>query len=563
MKIEDREKKISILGFRIVFMRPVVLIILDGWGIAPAGPGNAISLAKIPFYDRLLASFPHCQLEASGKAVGLPRGEDGNSETGHINLGAGYIVYQDLPRINLSIADGSFFNNHAFLAAIDHVRKYQSNMHLIGLLGSGGVHSNIEHLLALLQLLKEQAINRVFLHVITDGRDSPPKSAMFYINQIQAYLKNLGFGQIATVMGRYYAMDRDYRWDRTKKAYLALTAGTGEKGRDPAMVVTNSYSQNITDEFIKPTVIQKDQRPTATIKSGDSVIFFNFRVDRPRQLTKAFVQDNFAKEANKLDFDPYAVKYFKKHQPEIQLIMPPFRRGPKIPHLYFVTMTEYSRDVHVANVAFPPNIISHPLGEAISNQGLLQLRMSESEKERFVTYYFNGQRETPFTGEDWLIVPSPKVATYDLKPEMSAHELTDILKDKLSTKEYDFILLNFANPDMVAHTGSIPATIKACETIDNCLSEIVPVVLKSKGTIFITADHGNAEELIDPVTGGVDTEHSTYPVPFVAINSFWEGKRMDACTGVLADIAPTLLDFMHIKKPVSMMGRNLLKNIIN
>jgi len=544
-------------------MRPVVLIVLDGWGIAPDGPGNAISQAKLPFMRRISSNYPHGILQASGEAVGLPRGEDGNTETGHLNLGAGYIVYQNLPRINLSIADGSFFSNNAFISAIDHARKYESKIHLLGLVGSGGVHSNIEHLLALLQLLKEQVYPRVFLHVITDGRDSPPKSAMLYIEQIEAYLKNLGFGQIASVMGRYYAMDRDYRWDRTEVAYKALTQGTEQKAKNVKQIVVDSYNAGITDEFIKPTNIVKDNKPLALMEKNDSVIFFNYRIDRPRQLTKAFVLVDFEAEANKLEFDPYAVKYYKKHTTGQPILVAPFNRGPAIPHLYFSTMTEYSRDVHASAVAFPPHIVAHPIGETISAQGLTQLRISESEKERFVTYYFNGQREAPFIGEERIIMPSPKVATYDLAPEMSAQDLTDIIIEKSKSKKYDFILVNFANVDMVAHTGNLPASILACETIDKCLSKLIPVILSLGGTLFITADHGNAEELINPETGGIDTEHSGYPVPFIAINKLWEGKTSSLPSGVLADVAPTLLTIMNLERPKTMTGRNLLDNVLD
>jgi len=544
-------------------MRPVVLIIIDGWGITSPGPGNAISLAKLPFYSSLFNNYPHCLLQASGEAVGLPRGEDGNTETGHLNLGAGHIVYQDLPRINLSIADGSFFKNPAFLQAIEHVRKYESNMHLIGLIGSGGVHSNIEHLLALLQLMKEQSINRVFLHLITDGRDSPPKSAEIYAKQILSYLENLGFGEVASIMGRYYAMDRDNRWERTEKAYATLTKGLGEKNPDPISVIESSYAKGITDEFIIPTNIIKHGKPISLIKANDSVIFYNFRIDRPRQLTKAFVLDNFESQALISDFDPYAVKYFKKHTPITLTEVPVFKRGEKIPHLYFVTMTEYSRNVHASAIAFPPHTVIYPIGECISHMGLHQLRMAESEKERFVTYYFNGQREAPFINEDTIIIPSPKVPTYDLKPEMSALKLTETLMTELNKQQYDFIVINFANPDMVAHTGAIPATIKACETVDICLSTIVPAVLKSRGTVVVTSDHGNAEELIDPETGGVDTEHSIHPVPFIVVNSSCEGKGTMLSTGILADVAPTILNLMHVEIPASMTGRNLLSDIIN
>ncbi|MBI3379192.1 2,3-bisphosphoglycerate-independent phosphoglycerate mutase [Candidatus Gottesmanbacteria bacterium] len=544
-------------------MRPVILIVLDGWGVAPAGPGNAISQAKLPFYNSLLNSYPHGLLKASGVAVGLPQGEDGNTETGHINLGAGYIVYQDLPRINLSIADGTFFQNQAFLSAINHARKYESKIHLLGLVGSGGVHSNLEHLLALLQLMKEQGFIRVFLHLITDGRDSPPKSASIYISQIQIYLGSLGFGEIASIMGRYYAMDRDLRWDRTEKAYKVLTAGAGDCATTVNQAILNNYNKKITDEFIEPTSITKKGKPIGLIEENDSVIFFNFRIDRPRQLTKAFVLDDFRNNSNISDFDPYAVKYHKKHLVDIPNYQKPFERGDKISHLYFVTMTEYSQLVKVSAVAFPPNIVSHPMGETISQMGLHQLRISESEKERFVTYYFNGLREAPFLGEDRLIVPSPKVSTYDLKPEMSSQELTDQVIKNLNLNKYNFILINFANPDMVAHTGNLAATIKACESTDVCLAKIIPKVLDHNGTVFITADHGNAEELIDLKTGEIDTEHSTFPVPFIAINKKWEGKSVELPTGVLADIAPTILDLMQIKKPAEMGSRNLLSNIID
>lgn len=543
-------------------MRPVTLIILDGWGMAPPGPGNAISQAKLPFYKQLLHDYPHGRLNASGEAVGLPRGEDGNTETGHINLGAGYIVYQDLPRINLSIADGSFFKNPAFLSAVNHARKYQSKIHLIGLVGSGGVHSNIEHLLALLELMKEQGFTRVFLHLITDGRDSPPRSAAIYIKQIQAYLDSLGFGQIASMMGRYYAMDRDMRWDRTQKAYKVLTRDGGNKNSSPLDVIASSYKKGITDEFIIPTTIIKKGKPVGIVEQNDSVIFLNFRIDRPRQLTKAFVLDDFKKESSLSDFDPYAVKYLKKHYPTVPSYQLPFDRGPKIPHLYFVTMTEYSQVVKVSSVAFPPNIVSHPVGEVISLTGLSQLHISESEKERFVTYYFNGLRETPFIGEARVIIPSPKVATYDLKPEMSSFELTDVLIKNIRRNKYNFILLNFANPDMVAHTGNLQATIKACESVDLCLSKIIPEVGKTQGTLFITGDHGNAEEMLDPHTGEIDTEHSTYPVPFIAVSNRFKGKPVELHDGVLADVAPTVLDLLHLKKPQEMSSRNLLLNIV-
>lgn len=544
-------------------MKPVILIVLDGWGIAPASYGNAITSANLPYYNKLLHTYPHGLLETSGESVGLPRGEDGNTETGHINLGAGFIVHQDLPRINLSIADGSFFSNKAFLSAIEHAKKNNSNLHFLGLVGAGGVHSNIEHLLALLQLTKEHDFKRVFLHLITDGRDSPPKSAYLYIDQIQSYLDNLKYGEIATVMGRYYAMDRDLRWERTHKAYLALTEGIGEISYNAKRIITNSYSQGMNDEFIRPSIIEKGGRPTAVIAKGDSVIFFNYRIDRPRQLTKAFVLDNFNSDANQTEFDPYAVKYFKKHAAQLPSVVQPFTREKKIEKLYFVTMTQYSPHLNVSNIAFPPKVIEHPLAESISLAGLKQLHMSESEKERFVTFYFNGQRENPFPGEDNIIIPSPKVPTYDLTPAMSAKDLTEELIHSLHKKKYDFIIINYANPDMVAHTGNIPATIKACEVIDECLLRIIPVVLQFHGIVLITADHGNAEEMINPHTADIDTEHSTYPVPFIAVSDKWNGKNIELPFGTLSDIAPTILSILNIEIPHTMTGRNLLLNVIH
>lgn len=540
-------------------MKPVVLIILDGWGVAPTGPGNAISLAKLPFYTSLLADYPHGLLEASAEAVGLPKGEDGNTETGHMNIGAGYIVYQDLPRINLSIADGSFFSNHAFLGAIDHARKYESNIHLLGLVGSGGVHSNTEHLLALLQLLKEQSFTRVYLHLITDGRDSQPTSGAGYIKNIQQHVKTLGFGDIATVMGRYYAMDRDYRWDRTARAYQALTVGTQCQAEDPVLLMEESYKKNVTDEFINPTVICKNGKTLPRIAAKDSVIFFNFRIDRPRQLTKAFVLDDFARDANISDFDPFLVKYHKTHHAEILSAQPPFDRGQKIEHLYFVTMTEYSRNVHAAAVAFPPHIVAHPLGECIAGAGFKQLRVAESEKERFITYYLNGQHEAPFAGEDRIIIPSQKVATYDLAPAMSAVFIGETISSALINNSYDLIAANLANADMVGHTGNIAKTITACETVDAVLASVIPKVLEKNGLALITADHGNAEEMINPETGGADTEHSTFPVPLIAVSNQLKGNHQQLPKGILADIAPTILAALGLPKPATMTGRNLLE----
>ncbi len=544
-------------------MKPLLLLILDGWGVAPQSKSNAITQAHLPFYNSLLSTYPHGILQASGEAVGLPKGEVGNTETGHLNIGAGYVVHQDLVRINYSIANGTFFKNKAFLDAVSHARKYESNLHLIGMVGSAGVHSNIEHLLALLELLKEQSFSNVFLHLITDGRDSSPKSSLLYLDQVQSFLVSVGFGKIATIMGRYYGMDRDYRWERTRLAYLALTSHSGEKAGSYQEAVNKSYRKNLTDEFILPSIIHENNIPLPRIKNCDSVIFFNFRIDRPRQLTKAFILEDFQAQANDEDYDPFAVKYYKKHLARIQKTEHPFRRGKKPEHLFFVTMTEYSQKFHVSAVAYPPEIVVHPIGESIAKHGLSQLRMAESEKERFVTYYFNGQREVPFLLEERLIIPSPKVATYDLAPEMSVVQLTDTLIKKIKEKKYHFIVANFANPDMVAHTGNLEATIKACESVDQCLSRLIPVVLHQRGTMIITGDHGNAEELINNKTGGMDTEHSTYPVPLIVVNSKLEGKNVILSEGILGDIAPTVLALMHIEKPAEMKGRNLLENSLN
>ncbi len=544
-------------------MKLVVLIVLDGWGIAPSGPGNAISQAHLPYYHYLLANYPNGMLNASGEAVGLPRGEDGNTETGHLNLGAGRIVYQDLPRINMAIADGTFFQNIAFVAALSHVQKTGGNLHLMGLISSGGVHSNIEHLFALLEFCKEHSFIRVYLHLFTDGRDSPPSSAAVYLDQLKQRLNGLGVGKIATIMGRYFAMDRDRRWERTQQAYDTLTKGTGRLAKSAEEAITTGYAHGETDEFIKPTVIKEGDKPVSLIKDGDSVIFFNFRIDRPRQLTKAFVLDDFEHEANQFGFDPFAIKYFKKHEAVEPSPNPPFPRGPRIKDLFFVTMTEYSKDVNVSAVAYPPQRVLNPLGRVLSENNILQLRVSESEKERFVTFYFDGLLDKPFQGEDRLIIPSPKVPTYDLKPEMSAQLLTQQLIKEIRKEMYGFILVNFANPDMVAHTGDLKATIKACEIVDHYLSMVVQEVLNFHGSVLITADHGNAEELIDQATGNVDTEHSTAPVPFIAINEVYFNQLVNLSVGNLADVAPSILYLLRIAKPSSMTGRNLLDNVVD
>ncbi|MBI5448978.1 2,3-bisphosphoglycerate-independent phosphoglycerate mutase [Candidatus Gottesmanbacteria bacterium] len=546
-------------------MKPVVLIILDGWGLAPPGPGNAISQAKLTHIPSLWASYPHTQLSASGEAVGLPSGEDGNTETGHINIGAGRVVYQDLPRINMAIADGSFFTNEAFLGAIKYAQEHKSNLHLMGLIGDAGVHSNREHLWALLQLLKRyQTANqcdcRAFLHLFTDGRDSPPTSAKRFIQDTEDRCQKLGVGHIATIIGRYYAMDRDHRWERTESAYRALTETGGLTAPSAQAAIEASYAKGKTDEFIDPTIIlDQEAKPYPRIANHDAVIFFNYRIDRPRQLTRALILPDFEDQRESQSFDPYAVKYFHKHvvEPEDQGV--PFTRQIKLPNIFFVTMTEYERDLP-AVVAYPPNPVSLPLGAVLADHNIRQLRVSETEKERFVTYYFNGMREMPLAGEDRLIIPSPKVATYDLQPDMASRELTTKIIDRLAIDVYGFILVNFANPDMVAHTGSIGAAIRACETADACVGAIVEQVLARSGTCVITGDHGNVEEMLD-INGQMDTEHSTFPVPLIMIDHDFDNYPVALPAGKLADVAPTILSHMRIPIPSEMTGNNLLADV--
>jgi len=545
----------------------VMLVVLDGWGIASPGPGNAISLANTINMNRFWATFPHTELMASGESVGLPSGEVGNTETGHLNLGAGRIVYQDLQRINMSIADGTFFQNQTLIDAINHAKENNSNLHYMGLIGASGVHSNINHLYALIDLAKKQNFNRVFLHLFTDGRDSPPTSAKIYISQLRDVITREGIGQIASVMGRYWAMDRDLRWDRTEKAYFALTRGDGHLVKTPEEAIEMSYSEGKTDEFIEPSVISgTDSKPLTIIKANDSVVFFNFRIDRPRQLSRAFVYSDFKTANVSAGFDPYQIEYEKTHLPVNPVGMQePFDRGPKISNLFFVTMTEYDRPITEAGakVAYPPEIVKVPLGRVISEDGFRQLRAAESEKERFVTVYFNGLVESAFDGEDRLIIPSPKVATYDLKPEMSARELTNAVLNKIKeVGDYKFVLINFANADMLGHTGNIGATVKACSVIDECVEKLSSWVLAYGGTMLITADHGNAEEMINPQSGEIDTEHNLSPVPFIAISKNFVGKSQVLTSGILADVAPTVLHLLELPVPGSMTGRNLLDSIV-
>ena len=507
----------------------VVLIILDGWGIGAEDAGNAIYLANKPFWNKISTVYPHTRLQAAGEAVGLPSGEAGNSEVGHLNIGAGMIVYQEFPRVNMALTDGSFLTNRALLTATGAVKKNQSTLHLMGLIGTGNVHSSIEHLYALLWFAKAQGIQKVAVHTFTDGRDSSPTAGLGLVEIILEKFKEIGVGSFASLSGRYFAMDRDNHWERIQKVYSAIVEGNAPKANDPIMLVNNSYKKKVTDEFIEPTLIVTDGSEPQLIRDGDGVIFFNFRPDRALQMTKAFVEKDFKG----------------------------FERKKFLPNLTFVTMTEYEKNLPVL-VAFPPIIIDNPLAAVISLNDLRQLHIGETEKYAHVTYFINGGRETPYPNEERIHVPSPKVATYDQKPEMSAVEITDQVCNFLRKGLYDFYLINFANADMVAHTGSLEATKKAIEVLDACLERIVKVALPS-GAVVITADHGNAESLVNPKTGGVDTEHSANTVPFVVVaEGFNNRTQIRLPSGILADVAPTVLGLLGIHPPSSMTGKNLL-----
>lgn len=524
-------------------VRPIVLIILDGWGVAPPSRSNPYSMAKLSHYDELLNHYPAMTLQASGESVGLPWGEMGNSEVGHINLGSGKIVYQNLPRINRAISDGSFFTNSAFQMAIENVQKRKSKMHLLGLVSSGGVHSFNEHLYALLELMKRSNLDQVYVHAFLDGRDTPPKSAENFIEKLLDHMKEYGVGKIASLCGRFYAMDRDNRWERISKAYEALVSGKSEsRGQDPIELVRKSYAAGVYDEEFAPTVITDAQgQPVAKIEDGDSVITFNFRPDRMRQITKAFVLPGFEK----------------------------FDRGAYMQNLTYVTMTEYDKDLPVS-VAFPPEAIERPVARVISEAGLKQLHIAETEKYAHVTYFYNGGQEKAFPNEDHVLIPSPHVASYDQKPAMATREITERLEKELAKGEYDYYVVNYASADMVAHTGNMQATIESLEVLDECIDRVIEAVLAVNGIAFITADHGNAEELINLQTGAMNKEHSTSPVPFIAVANTWKdnspyqlpggGAALNTIqpVGILADVAVTVLETFGLTAPPEMTGRNLL-----
>lgn len=504
---------------------PVMLIVLDGWGIGKEYEGNAVYLANTPNFDRLMENFPNTQLKASGLAVGLPEGQMGNSEVGHLNIGAGRIVYQELTKISKSIEDGAFFEKEEFLKAIENAKKNNSKLHLMGLVSDGGVHSHNTHLYALLELCAKENFKDVYIHAFLDGRDVPPTIGKQHITELQQKIEEIGVGKIATVIGRYYAMDRDRRWDRTKLAYEAMVLGRGKRDTCPIEAVAKSYKEGINDEFIVPTVIVEEGEPVATIDSGDSIIFFNFRPDRARQITRAIVDEEFTG----------------------------FERKKKV-DTFFVTMTEYDKTIENVHVAFKTEIPTNTLGEYVSNLGLNQLRIAETEKYAHVTFFLNGGREVPFENEDRILIPSPKVATYDLKPEMSAIEVKEEVLKRLNMDKYDLIILNFANPDMVGHTGKLEAAIKAVETVDACLGEIVDLLLEKGGKAIVTADHGNAEMMIDEKDNSPVTSHTTNKVPLILVGE--EGVKLRE--GILADIAPTLLDIMGVVKPKEMTGETLI-----
>ncbi|WP_426348473.1 2,3-bisphosphoglycerate-independent phosphoglycerate mutase [Alloiococcus sp. CFN-8] len=507
--------------------KPVMLMILDGFGIAPKSEGNAVEAANKPNYDKLFASYPHTQLLASGMEVGLPKGQMGNSEVGHLNIGAGRVVYQELTRITKAIEDGDFYDNEALILAMDKAKENNSALHLLGLLSDGGVHSHIDHVKGLLRMAKARGLSKVYLHAFMDGRDVPPTSGRDFIVEIEDAMKEIGVGKVATISGRYYAMDRDNRWERVELAYNALVLGKGETANSAVECMDNSYHDNKTDEFVLPCVILEDGKPTAKIKDKDSIIFFNFRPDRAREITRAINDKVFTGfERNNLD-------------------------------LTYVTLTQYDKTLENVHVAYSPQSYTNTLGEYISSKGLQQLRIAETEKYAHVTFFFNGGVELPNEGEDRVLIPSPKVATYDLKPEMSAYEMTQEVLQRLDTGHYDLIIMNYANPDMVGHTGVFEAAKKAVEAVDDCLGKVVDKVLSMYGSVFITADHGNAEIMVDYSTGDPFTSHTTDPVPFLYVSKNAEGRSLRD-GGKLADIAPTLLDEMGVEVPTEMTGKSLI-----
>ena len=503
-----------------------MLMILDGFGDNKNKDGNAVKLAKTPNIDKLMKKYENTDIYTSGLHVGLPEGQMGNSEVGHTNIGAGRIVYQELTRITKSIEDGDFFSNSEFIAAIENCKKNNSKLHILGLVSDGGVHSHIRHLYALLEMAKRRDFEDVYIHCFLDGRDTPPASAESYITKLQEKIKEKGVGKIASISGRFYAMDRDKRWQRVQKCYDALVKGEGNKASSAIKAIEDSYQKEVFDEFVEPTVIYNGNEPVAKIEENDSVIFFNFRPDRAREITRSLVDPNFdGFETQKMN-------------------------------LYYVCFTNYVETMPNVHIAFNKETLINTFGEYISKKGYTQLRIAETEKYAHVTFFFNGGEEKQYDGEDRILVPSPKVETYDLKPEMSAYEVTEKVCEALNNDRYDVVILNFANTDMVGHTGSLPAAIKAVETVDECVGKIVKIIEEKQGNLIITADHGNAEQMIDYKTGEPHTAHTTNPVPIILVTPDKELKLKTG--GKLADLAPTMLELMNLEKPAEMTGESLL-----
>ncbi len=504
--------------------KPVALIILDGYGYRAEEKGNAIAAAKTPNMDKLLATCSNTTIHASGMDVGLPDGQMGNSEVGHTNIGAGRIVYQELTRITKSIQDGDFFENAALVRAMNHCKEKGTALHLFGLLSDGGVHSHNTHLYALVEMAKRMGLTKVFVHGFLDGRDVPPSSGADFVKALYEKLQEIGVGKIASVMGRYYAMDRDNRWERVEKAYRAMVLGEGELCECPYEAVLNSYKAEVTDEFVLPTVVCDNGAPVGKIAKDDAVVFFNFRPDRAREISRTLVDP---------DFSGFAREYFPVH---------------------YVCMTQYDKDMPNVDVAFRPESLDNTFGAYISQKGLRQLRIAETEKYAHVTFFFNGGVEQPYEGEERILIPSPKVATYDLKPEMSAYEVTDAVVKEIEAEKFDVIVLNFANCDMVGHTGVFDAAVAAVEAVDTCVGRVIDAIQKVGGVALITADHGNADQMIDEENGGAFTAHTTNVVPLILVGDDRKLKE-----GRLADLAPTLLDLMGIEQPTEMSGESLLQ----
>jgi 2,3-bisphosphoglycerate-independent phosphoglycerate mutase len=506
----------------------LLLLIMDGFGISNHKEGNAIYLAKKPNLDRLFKNYPNTLLGASGLDVGLPEGQMGNSEVGHLNLGAGRVVYQDITRIDKSIQDGLFFKNQVLINAVKKAKENNSSLHLIGLVSDGCVHSSLNHLYAILKLAREYKLGKVWVHAFLDGRDTSPTSGVGYVKKLLNEFQEIGVGKLSTISGRYYAMDRDKRWERVEKAYQAMVWGEGEKASDPLKAIESSYKTNVTDEFVIPKVITYDENPQAgRIKPEDVGIFFNFRADRARELSRALTDKNF--------------NQFKRPD---NLTIP------------LVSMTLYDETLDT-DIAFPQIKLYNILAEVLSKNNIPQLRIAETEKYAHVTFFFNGGVEDPYPGEDRILIPSPRVATYDLKPEMSAYEVTERVIGEIKSKKYKVIILNYANPDMVGHSGILEATIKAVEAVDFCVGKVISAVKEVKGIAFVCGDHGNAEQMIDPQTGGPFTAHTTNPVPLILADDDFKGRLRPK--GILADVAPTMLQYLRIEKPKEMEGISLVE----